>query len=280
MSTKSSSIYDNVRYGNCLPNLYEYLKSEKKSSLTMAIGLSVVNICDVERNLQFDIKMSDYSFEKMDFEEYLEKTPEELISSFIFNYDFNSYCIINSIIITKFSGINKIKTIVFDSSTFKFLNNIKFVGLLYYLTLETNGEIYIESNGPMSVGFVINNTSDLYNYVELDQFGFSYQSAYLISDCILSGCSPDKLEKVQKHIFNRNQVYTHNLEYLQKWFYGSKVELCEDECYPIENSKYPIKKYYKITKVLPHNEILEKIKLNVKEYDEGLGLRSYSILKC
>jgi hypothetical protein len=265
-------------YGSNLLHFYEYLKKQTSCHLTMGIGFSVVNPLDIERNLLFDIKMSDYSFESEDLNKYLENIPDELFHSYILNYNFNSLCIMNSRIITKYNDINKIKTIVFDSSTFKFLNNIKFIGLLYYLTLETNGEIYIETNGPFSHSFLIDTLQELYKIIKQDNKGFKFQSAYAVSNYILSFVPIDKMEDVMTHIWNREQIYSHNIAYLTKWFYGSKVELIEDDKYPITNLRYPIKKYYKITKELSHKVILDKFEENIKEFDEGFGLKSSSIV--
>jgi hypothetical protein len=264
-------------YASTLSKFFEYLK-ETKGNLTMGIGFSVVNSSDIERNLHFDIKMSDYGQNNKELCEYLEKTPDELFSSFIFNFDFNTYCILNSGIIKKYNDTNKIKSIVFDSSTFKFLNNIKFVGMLYYLTLDTNGEIYIESNSPVSIGFFVEKLSELYYYMETNNYGFKYQNVNRITNKLLSLIPLDKLEKVKENICDKEQMYSHNLEFFKKWFYGSKVELLEDDFYPISNSRYPIKRYYKITKVLAHDEILEKVKNNVEEYNRGLEQRSYSLV--
>lgn len=273
------NIVGNAKYANMLFKFFEYLQKETKSSLTMGIGFSVVKSADIERNLHFDIKMSDYEFEKKELDEYFEKTPEKSISSFIFNFNFNNYCILNKRVIQKFNEINKIKTIIFDSSTFKFLINIKFVGMLFYFALETDGEIYIESNTPTNVGVIVDKLHELYNNIKLDEGGFKYPSVLTITNHLLSCVPTEKLEDVNKHIYDKEQIYNHNLEYLRKWFYGSKVELIEDEHYPISNPKYPIKKYYKITKVLSHHEILDKINIDVSEYNKGLGLKSCCIVK-
>jgi hypothetical protein len=265
-------------YACTLLKFFEYLKKETKCNLTMGIGISVVNLLDIERNLYFDIKMSDYGLNNKELCNYLEERTEELFSSFIFNFDFNIFCILNNAYITRFNEINKIKSIVFDSSTFKFLNNIKFIGILYYLALDTNGEIYIETNNPVSVGIFIDKISELYQYVEMNNSGFKYQNVNTVTNKLLNLIPIDNLEKVKKCIYSKEQIYSHNLEFFKKWFYGSKVELLEDDMYPITNSRYPIKRYYKITKVLSHTEILEKVKNNVKEYNKGLGQRSYSIV--
>lgn len=267
------------KYGTSLIQFYEYLQTQIKNHLTMGIGFSVVNPLDTERNLYYDIKLSDYGLENNEFNEYLEKTYDELNSSYIFNYDFNSFCVISNGIIKKFNDIDKIKTIVFDSSTFKFLNNIKFIGVLYYFTLEQNGEIYIESNSPFSHGFLIEKLHKLYKYINENNDGFKIQSAFAISDYLLNSVPLSEIEEYKKHIWSREQIYSHNVEYLQKYLYGSKVELIEDEFYPVTNPRYPIKKYYKIIKTLPHEEILKELQRNLKYFDNGLGLKTYSLVK-
>lgn len=267
------------KYGTCLTHFYEYLHTIPKSNLTMGIGISVIDPLDIERNLIFDIKMTNYYSENNELKKYLEKTVDELIPTFILNYDFNSFCILSKGIITKYNDINKIKIVVFDSSTFKFLNNIKFIGLLYYLTLEQNGNIYIESNNSYSHGFLISKIDELYKYMRENNNGFKLQSAFTVSDNLLKTVPTNKLDDVKKYIWTTEQIYSHNITYLEKNLYGSKVELIENDNYPIINPRYPIKKYYKITKVLNHKDILNNIEENIKEFDNNLGLKSNSLVK-
>lgn len=268
-----------MKYITKLKDFFEYLDKECKKELTMGIGISVINNMDITRNLNFDIKLSNYDYEKTELVKYLKNNNIYEKDMIIFDYDFNNICMLNKVAITKFNKINKIKKIVFDSSTFKFLNNIKFIGMLYYLTLEMDGEIYIESNNVFSVGYILNKISDLYYYTELNKNGFKYQTAYLINDTFLDNMPVDKIDEIKKHIYNKEDIYKHNLDFLNKWFYGSKVELIEDDDYPISNNNYPVKKYYKITKLKEHTEILSYIADDIDKYNEGLGQISISFIK-
>jgi len=259
-------------YTNLL-RFYEYLDQEPTTNLSMGIGVSVLDPIDTDRNLSFDIMLSNYS------ETDTKKLQEISYKEIVLNYDFNSLCVINNKIIDKFNKINKINSIVFDSSTFKFLNNIKFLASLYYLTLKTNGSIYIESNSCISIGYVITNVNELCEICNKDKGGFRYQSGYIVLNNIKNLISNDKLEIIKKSIISREQVFSDNLKFLEKWFYGSKVEFFEnkDYNYPITNPRYEIKKYYKITKNLENEEILKYLKMYIKEINEGLELKSVNL---
>lgn len=263
-----------MHYYNLLLKFYQYLNEEKKRNLTIGIGISVLDPIDTERNLTFDITMSEYS---LDDKEKLMNTVDKGI---IINYDFNNLCAISNSIITKLSKANKIQSIVFDSSTFKFLRNIKFIASLYYFTLQTNGSIFIETNSPFSISFVLTNLKELYSEINKNKGGFKFQYAIMVLNHIKHLIAKEKIECVEKHIVSKEKVYSHNIDYLQKWFYGSKIELLnnEDEAYPITNPRYPIKKYYKITKILEHEEILEYLKININEINEGLSLTGVAII--
>ena len=259
-------------YCTNLLNFYQYLNDEDTiTNLTMGIGISVLDSIDTDRNLSFDITLSNYS--KSD------TIKDSSDKGVVINYDFNNLCVLNNRIIDKFNKINKINSIVFDSSTFKFFNNIKFLASLYYFTLETTGSIYIESNSSISIGYVIRNTNEFYELSNKNKGGFRYQYGYILPKDIknfICNCNP---EIVEKSIISREQVYTDNQKFLEKWFYGSKVEILEnkDINYPITNPRYEIKKYYKITKNLEHKEILEYLKMNIKEINEGLELKSVNL---
>lgn len=259
-------------YTNLL-RFYEYLNEETLNNLTMGIGISVLDPIDTDRNLSFDITLSNYS------ESDAEKLKENSDKGIVLNYDFNSLCVLNNKIIDKFKNINKINSIVFDSSTFKFFNNINFLASLYYLSLKTNGSIYIESNSCISIGYVVTNTNELYELCNRDNEGFRYQNGYILLNNIKSLISNDKLEIIEKSIISKEQLYSDNLKFLEKWFYGSKVEFFEnkDINYPITNPRYEIKKYYKITKNLEHEEILKYLKMNIKEINQGLELKSVNL---
>jgi hypothetical protein len=259
-------------YTNLL-KFYQYLDEEIATNLTMGIGISVLDSIDTDRNLSFDITLSNYS------DSDAKKLKDTSDKGIVLNYDFNSLCVLNNRIIDKFNKINKINSIVFDSSTFKFFNNIKFLASLYYLTLETNGSIYIESNSSISIGYVIRNTNEFYELLNKNKGGFRYQNGYILLNDVKSLISNDKFEIMEKSIISREQVYIDNQKFLEKWFYGSKVEILEnkDINYPITNPRYEIKKYYKITKNLEHKEILEYLKMNIKEINEGLELKSVNL---
>jgi hypothetical protein len=271
------SIYleNEPKYCITLQKFFEYLNRETKNELTMGIGFSEIEPIDTERNLIFDITLSNY--QTNDIEEYL-KAIEFKNETFIFNYDFNNMCVLSNGIITRFNKINKIKSIIFDSSTFKFLRNIKFIGILYYLVLEKNGSIYIESNAPASHGFIINNLTELYENTKCRNKHFRYPTVFLISNYLMNYIPPDKISEIEKNIFTKEDIYSNNIEYLKNWFYGSKIELIDDELipYPITNPRYPIKKYYKITKMLDHDKTLEFIKSNIKMYNDGLNMSTSS----
>lgn len=259
-------------YTNLL-KFYEYLDEETLTNLTMGIGISVLDSIDTDRKLSFDITLSNYS------ESDAKKLKDSSEKGIVIDYDFNNLCVLNNRIIDKFNKINKINSIVFDSSTFKFLNNIKFLASLYYLTLDTNGSIYIESNSSISIGYVIINTNELYELTNKNKGGFRYQNGYILLNNIKSLISNEKLEIIEKSIISREQVYIDNQKFFEKWFYGSNVEILEnkDINYPITNPRYEIKKYYKITKKLKHKEILEYLKINIKEINEGLELKSVNL---
>lgn len=258
-------------------DFYEYLKNVEKWDLSMSFGLDVLYSKDIERNLHFDISLNKYKFDE-ETTELLKKKANEL-NIFIFNYDFNLFCVLNKPIIIKYSSIDKVNKIVFDSSTFKFLNNIKIIGILYYLILQQNGSIYIESNRPISMCHII---TDIFylddSFIDEKKEGFVYQSIYGITSNFLKQITGTKYDNIKRNIINVNDIYTHNKKYFEKWFYGSTVELLEDNNYPINNSNYPITKYYKITKNMSHCEILEHVKNNIEMYNDGLTLNNNSII--
>lgn len=266
-------------YANLPLEFFSFLDKQEKKPLNMGIGLSVVDPEDSEKCSYFDVVLSSYNNTKKELEEYMLKNKS---SNFIFNYDFNNFVVINTRILEKFNSSNKLDSIIFDSSTFKFLHNIKFVAILYYITLKTNGSIYIESNNPFSMGFILNSITELYNLTDSSsKHAFKYQYAFILQNSILHNIPLDKMENIKDFLLERDQIYTHNLNYLEKWFYGSKVELldCDKFPYPINNEKYPIKKYYKITKILEHTDILEHLKINIEDYNKGWDLKGVSIIK-
>jgi hypothetical protein len=253
-----------------LTEFYDYLQKNVSNNLTMIIGYNVFNPNDVKRILKYDIAMDEYSSTDK-IEEYF-KTPETNIQ-FIFNMDFNNFCVLSKGIITKFNNINKIKTIIFDSSTFKFLINIKMIALFYYLTLEDNGTIFIESNKEISNSILISNKIELNNIIcRNNDKGFYYQTGILI---------PKNIEIENDKITKKGQIYFQNIEFFKLWFYGSYVELIDncDNSYPVINENYPVLKYYKITKILSHNDILKYVSENIVLFNNGLNLRNNSIMK-
>ncbi len=269
-----------VRYVSSLNKFFDYLGICGKKNLTMCIGYRITNPLDVQRNLKFSIVM-DY-YDSSELIAFIESTPRELIPYFVFNMDFNCFCMLSKGIVAKYNNINKLDTIVFDSSTFKFLSNIKMIALFYYLILEQGGSIYIESNSPMNIGYIILNQKVLLDLVPgYAKDGFCCQTGHILSSGVESSLSAKSCAMISSCIITREKIYQQNIEFFTKWFYGSSVELLDndDSSYPLINERYPVTKYYKITKELPHDEILTVISHNAKEYDTGLSLRNTTIVR-
>ena len=263
-----------------LNKFYEYLQSYDNHNLSMVIGLRITNPADLQRNLKFDIAMDYYDSDEL--KAFFESKSHELIPYFVFNMDLNCFCVLSKGIIAKYNNANKLNKIVFDSSTFKFVSSVKLLALLYYLTLEQYGSIYIESSTPMCTGFLIKNQLELLKIIEKNvKNGFHYQAGYVLPKSVELSLKGESLELINYHIATQEEIYLQNVEFLTKWFYGSSVELLDNitDSYPTINTKYPITKYYKITKELPHDEILNFASRNAKEYDAGLNLKSTTILR-
>ena len=267
-------------YFSSLNKFYDFLESYNKKNLSMIIGLKITNPVDMQRNIKFDIVMDYYEYDEL--KPFFESALSNLNPYIVFNMDLNCLCILSKGIVVKYDNINKLNKIVFDSSTFKFLSSIKLIALFYYLILEQGGTIYIESNCPMSTGFIIINQTELLNLVARnDKDGFHYQSGYILPQNIENLLNQDSLKKVNLNIMTHEKIFLQNINFFAKWFYGSSVQLSDNstESYPIFNEHFPVTKYYKITKELPHEEILIFIGSNAKEYDTGLSLRTTSIIR-
>ena len=263
-----------------LLKFFEYLGSTIKTSQTMIIGYNILKPIDIERNLQLDISLDLY--DSIALKTFIESTLPEQLPCYIFNMDFNLFCILSKGIIGKFSNINKISKIIFDSSTFKFMSSIKLISLFYYLILEENGSIYIESNKPIFTCNVIGSYAELIRLQKSNNdSGFYYPSGYSVAKTADHTFLSDKYKSIPNHILSPEQIYEGNVNFIKKWFYGSTIELLDnfDNSYPITNERYPITKYYKITKSLDHKSILNFISENAKEYDNGLTIRTHSIVR-
>jgi hypothetical protein len=257
---------------NIVSTIPEFLSWTEKSDLdnmTMIIGYNLSNPADLARELDCDISLDRYDIEKLDLE----------LDKLVFNWDFNSYCLMNERIINKFSHSVKINKIIFDSSTWKFVSNVKFLGIFYYLTLKVNGSIYVEANSPVSTNFIIEDVSRLESVVEKINYseGFCYSVGSIL---------PKRMEEIMKKkypdyerfILDKDYIYLLNATFFSKWFYGSKVEILDTD-YPITNPAYPIVKYYKITKILPQEEIFEWLNHNVELVNRGLEQKTQVIIR-
>ncbi len=262
-----------------LAKFFEYLDSTIKTPQDMIIGYNILKPIDIERKLHFDISLDLYDSTVL--KTFIESSHPEKLPCFVLNMDFNLFCVLNKTIIEKFSNINKINRIVFDSSTFKFLSNIKLISLFYYLILEENGSIYIESNKPIGNSIVITSYVELARLQKFNNDGFCYPSGYSITKTAEHIFLSDKYSSMKNNILTPEQIYENNIIFIKKWFYGSTVELLDtvDKEYPIVNERYPITKYYKITKSLNHKSILDFIGANVKEYENGLSTRRNTIIR-
>jgi hypothetical protein len=262
-----------------LLKFFEYLGSTIKTSQTMIIGYNILKSIDIERKLQLDISLDLYDCTAL--KTFIESTLPEQLPCYIFNMDFNLFCMLSKGIIGKFSNINKINKIIFDSSTFKFMSSIKLISLFYYLILEENGSIYIESNKPIFTCSVISSYAELMRLQKSNNDGFCYPSGYSVAKTAEHIFLSDKYKSISTHILSQEQLYENNIIFIKKWFYGSTVELLDniDNPYPIKNERYPITKYYKITKSLEHKSILNFISANAKEYDYGLSMRRNTIIR-
>lgn len=254
-----------TNYYTNLLSFFKYLKDIKEKNLQLGIGFTIDDIKDTKRSLNFDIILSNY-----DDNSKIEKKAKKYNKLIIINYDFNNFCNLSKTILNKFCNINKIQSIIFDSSTFKFFKNIKFVGMLYYLCLEINGSIYIESNVSICDGSFITKFAELIKYknmCEIIDGCFRYQQGIFISNILKKDIINNNFSQI---IVSSEDIYKINIEYLQKWFYGATIELLE-KGYPIDNYKYPITKYYKITKKEEHKKIIEYIEDNIEIYNLNLS---------
>jgi hypothetical protein len=264
---------------NSLPQFFDYLTHSPKTNQIMIIGYNVLKAEDISRNLKLDIGLDIYDSTQL--KKYIDSNTQEQNPCFIFNVDFNWICVLSKRVIKKYPTINKINRIIFDSSTFKFLSNIKSIALLYYLCLEENGVIYIESSKSFFTSYVIKSYRDLTSVVTEEKNGFRYPNAYSILPTLEHYISADNKDYVQTQIVSQDQIYESNVNFIKKWFYGSKVELLDnlDESYPITHTRYPITRYYRITKSLPHSQILDFISERTEAYNIGLGLKTNNIVR-
>jgi len=272
-----------INYISSLIEFYKYLKINNRS-LSMIIGFDITNSIDIARELDFDIGLNYYNTdgEKKIVVDKAEKQSKYLI----LDIDFNNFVVLNKTLITKFNNINCINKIVFDSSTFKFLSNIKLIAILYYITLEENGSIYIESNNPIFTGYLINNYLELNNLIKKNKKdGFCYPVGHILpkslEKLIKKNSSKEIIEEITCNLISDDEIYLINIEFFKKWFYGSEVELLynTDYPYPLINGVYPITKYYKITKKISHFEILEYLLANIELINQGLNLKKNPILR-
>lgn len=265
-------------HSNSLSTFFEYLQYTHKTNQIMIIGYNILSHIDIERNLKLDISLDIYDSDELN---KLESTFYEEKQCYILNIDFNLFCVLSKGIIDKFSTINKINQIIFDSSTFKFMSNIKLIALFYYIILEENGTIYIESNKPVYTCSVISNYYELMNIYKLNYNGFYYPSGYCLTTNVEKLLSSSNDSLMHDCIVDSEQIYEQNMCFIKKWFYGSTVELLDNSAvaYPITNKHYPITKYYKITKSLSHDSILKFMSENVKEYNMGLTKSKNAIIR-
>jgi hypothetical protein len=265
-------------YANSLNKFFEYLNLSITQNKIMILGYNIFDPDDVKRNIKADIFLNIY---KLNDIESLITSSQDLNSYFILNMDFNNFCVLNKGLIAKFNNINKINKIIFDSSTFKFMTNIKMIALFYYLALEQNGVIFIESNKPFFTNFVIDKYYQLTDIPKFNKDGFCYPYGFSLTRTIENSITSDKYLYIKEQIATSDEIYEKNTIFIKKWFYGSNVELLDnlDNSYPITNDKYPITKYYKITKILPHNIILDFISDSAKEYDMGLSMCTNTIVR-
>jgi hypothetical protein len=299
--SSTEELHTSPRFVMLPVNFFEYLQKKNAKNLSMVIGYRVDCPRDVNRKLDFDIAMDNY--DSIHLKQIFESEEASSISYLVVSIDFNMFCVLSNGIVHKFPNANKINKIVFDSSTFKFLTNIKSIALFYYLILEEEGSIYIESSSHMSIAHVILNKKDAFDLVKRsDVGGFHYQTGYVLSKTIFDtssatassatassattssgdmGSNLSEFETLTSKIVTKEEVYLRNVNFMKRWFYGSDVKLLDnfDDSYPIVSDLYPVKKYYKITKKLPHREILNFISTNYKEYDKGLSLKTITICK-
>lgn len=264
-------------YANSLSKFFEYLASTKNQKQSMILGYDIFDLNDANRNIIADIYLNIYK--STDINSFIKSTPDS-IPYFIFNMDFNSFCVLNKAIISKFANCNKIKQIIFDSSTFKFMSNIKMISLLYYLTLEQDGVIYIESNKPIFTSFVIDKYYQLADIPKIKKDGFYYSQGFSLTKPV-EKLITNEYAHIKEQITTSEEIYEQNTNFIKKWFYGSNVELLDnlDNTYPITNERFPITKYYKITKKLAHDTILNYISESIKEYDMGLSMCTNTIIR-
>lgn len=244
-------------YTDNLTTFLNLLQKNTNDNLTMIIGYSVTDPSDVARDLELDIGMSLYRGAELEaLHNSLLETDESKIKNYIFNQDFNLSIILGALIDLK---SEKIQNIIFDSSTFKFINDIKLLAILYYLTLKVGGSIYIEFNSFEYNCSVLERSREnkdmLKRIVEGFKIGandcFFIQSCNKISSALYSSLTSEEKIEVDNVIFNKETLYEKNRIYLGSLLLNSEILLINnsDINYPINNLKYPIVKYYKITKL-------------------------------
>ena len=265
-------------YANSLGDFFKYLAYTTNLSQSMILGYNIFDSNDAKRNIKADIYLNIYKSNDINS---LTKFTQDSFPYFIFNIDFNNFCVLNKAIITKFSNINKINKIIFDSSTFKFMSNIKMIALFYYLTLEENGIIFIESNKAIFASFVIDKYYQLADIPKFKNDGFYYPQGFSLTKTIENSIVSNNLAYIKEQIITPEDIYKKNTDFIKKWFYGSNVEIIDnlDNSYPITNESFAITKYYKITKLLPHDIILNYISDKANDYDIGLSMQTSSIIR-
>ena len=244
-------------YTNDFMKFLNILKKTPTNNLKMIIGYDVADSSDVSRDLDFDIALNHYIDASDVAVSYIDDyfARESVFSKYVLDIDFNEKSFIyRGKHIQESINTCKFEKIIFDSFTFKFMNNIQLLIIFYYTLLQQNGSIYIESN-QVSYQTITINSRKIYNELTLmDEIKKHKEQCFFIPiklDIIsIIKSLGDNSKYLESLILKDEEIYKNNIDYLHSLLKGSEITLIHgcDTPYPISHEHYPIIKYYKITK--------------------------------
>ena len=252
-------------YTNDFMFFLSIVKKTPIHNLKMLIGYDVADSADTSRDLDFDIALNKYSDDSY-INDYLSTATESDISKYILDFDFNQKIyLFREKHIRESINTCKFEKIIFDSFTFKFIENIHLLIILYYTLLQQNGSIYIESNQVSYQTAFIDNNNISNELTLMDEIKKHKEQCFFIPvklnvNTIIQRLG-DKSAYLESLILKDEEIYEKNITYLYSFLIGSEIKLINscDIQYPILHKHNPIIKYYKITKIESVENIQKKL---------------------
>jgi hypothetical protein len=285
-------------YSDDILEFIQLLKVNPNNNLTMVVGYDIITENHIDIPIDITLTSGPEIFPP-EFANYADMVNnyfnlDTSKSTFILNFDFNTeiglHVLLSKLahprptlsILTneQYVESTKIKKIIFDSSTFKFVKKLQVLYAMYYLMLQTGGEIYIQFdfNSILTPFIKTDNIIEDFNTIkkikyelqriERESSSFNFYGSEI--DLIDEGFVEMLNEKEKKNIHDVDYYLCKNQQFLNEMLLYSKVEICnsDEEPYPINNPKYRAKLYYKITKTRPINNLEIKM-MNPKIYNNN-----------